>query len=216
MAAKGLGVSNPDSFIDEVTEAVRRDRLFALFRRYGWIGITLIVLIVAWSAWNEWSKAREAAAAQAFGDAVAAALELPTPEARTAALDAVATDRAEQKALLTYLKAAEPGAAAALDNLAGNADLSPIWRDMAEFKRLIAAPDLPAAERRARFEALTSPGAALRLLAEEQIALIDATEGKTAEAIERLKRLSTDTEATPDLRRRAAQLIVALGGSASN
>ena len=32
-------MSNPDSFIDEVTEEVRRDRLFAVFRKYGWIGV---------------------------------------------------------------------------------------------------------------------------------------------------------------------------------
>ena len=39
-------MSNPDSFIDEVTEEVRRDRLFAIFRKYGWIGAVLVALIV--------------------------------------------------------------------------------------------------------------------------------------------------------------------------
>ena len=29
-------MSDTDSFIDEVTEEVRRDALFAQFRRYGW------------------------------------------------------------------------------------------------------------------------------------------------------------------------------------
>jgi hypothetical protein len=206
-------LSNPDSFIDEVTEAVRRDRLFALFRRYGWIGITAIVLIVGYSAWSEWSKSREAQMAQAFGDAVGAALSMPTPDARTAALDAIATERPEQKAVLTYLKGAEPGAGAALENLTDTAGLPPVWRDIAEFKRLIGATELDAKARRARFEALTRPGAAMRLLAEEQIALIDAEAGDRAAAIERLTRLSTDTEASADLRRRAAQLIVALGGA---
>jgi hypothetical protein len=206
-------LSNPDSFIEEVSEAVRRDRLFALFRRYGWIGITAIVLIVGWSAWSEYTKARDEQMAQAFGDAVGAALALPTPEGRTAALDAIATERPEQKAVLAYLKGAEPGAGAALENLDDTTGLPPVWRDIAEFKRLIGATDLDAATRRKRFEALTAPGAALRLLAEEQIALIDAEAGDSAAAIERLKRLSVDTEATADLRRRAAQLIVALGGT---
>ena len=40
-------MSNPDSFIDEVTEEVRRDRLFRLFRKYGWIGGVVVALIVA-------------------------------------------------------------------------------------------------------------------------------------------------------------------------
>ena len=39
-------MSNPDSFIEEVTEEVRRDRLFALFRKYGWIGVVLVLAIV--------------------------------------------------------------------------------------------------------------------------------------------------------------------------
>ncbi len=69
--------SNPDSFIEEVTEAVRRDRLFTFFRRYGWIGVVAIVGIVALSAWTEWTKRRDEARAQAFGDAVVAAMESP-------------------------------------------------------------------------------------------------------------------------------------------
>ena len=36
-------MSNPDSFIDEVTEEVRRDRLFAMFRKYGWIGVAIVL-----------------------------------------------------------------------------------------------------------------------------------------------------------------------------
>ena len=47
-------VSNPDSFIDEVTEEVRRDKLFAFFRRYGWIGVVLALLIVGGAAYSEW------------------------------------------------------------------------------------------------------------------------------------------------------------------
>ena len=63
-------MSNPDSFIDEVTEEVRRDRLFRLFRKYGWIGVVIILGLVGGTAWTEWSKTREAARAQAFGDAM--------------------------------------------------------------------------------------------------------------------------------------------------
>ena len=44
-------MSETDSFIDEVTEEVRRDKLFALFRKYGWIGIAAVLLIVGGAAW---------------------------------------------------------------------------------------------------------------------------------------------------------------------
>ena len=80
-------MSNPDSFIDEVTEEVRRDRLFRAFRRYGWIGVVLVAAIVGGAAFNEWQKASRTATAQALGDGLTAALAAGTPEARAAALD---------------------------------------------------------------------------------------------------------------------------------
>ena len=91
-------MSNPDSFIDEVTEAVRRDRLFAAFRKYGWIGALLVVLVVGGTGWREYSSARDAASAQAFGDALLDALDLGEESARAAALAEVPAT-GSQKAL---------------------------------------------------------------------------------------------------------------------
>ena len=82
-------MSETDSFIDEVTEEVRRDRLFAMFRKYGWIGILGVLLIVGGAAWNEWQKARAEAAAQSFGDKVAAAMANNEPAARETALTGI-------------------------------------------------------------------------------------------------------------------------------
>ena len=79
-------MSNPDSFIEEVTEEVRRDRLFALFRKYGWIALLAIVLVVGASAWSEWKKAQGRARAEAFGDGLLTALDADTPGARRTAL----------------------------------------------------------------------------------------------------------------------------------
>ncbi len=66
-------MSDTDSFIDEVTEEVRRDRLFALMRRYGWIAVLLVVLIVGAAAWNEYRKGQARASAEALGDALLSA-----------------------------------------------------------------------------------------------------------------------------------------------
>ena len=54
-------MSQNESFIDEVSEELRRDRLFALFRRWAWLGILIVVVAVGGAAWNEWRKARAAA-----------------------------------------------------------------------------------------------------------------------------------------------------------
>ena len=54
-----------DSFISEVSEEVRRDRLYAGLRRYGWLIAALVVLIVGGAAFNEWRKLSRQASAQA-------------------------------------------------------------------------------------------------------------------------------------------------------
>ena len=60
-------MSDSDSFIDEVTEEVRRDRFYRNVRRYGWIAVLAVVLLVGGAGWYEWQKAQERQQAQAFG-----------------------------------------------------------------------------------------------------------------------------------------------------
>ena len=45
-----------DSFIKEVSEEVRRDKLFKYIKKYSWYGIVTILLIVLIVAYNEWKK----------------------------------------------------------------------------------------------------------------------------------------------------------------
>ncbi|MCB1310837.1 MAG: hypothetical protein KDK29_02645 [Sedimentitalea sp.] len=213
-------MSDTDSFIDEVTEEVRRDRLFALLRRYGWIAVLAILLIVGGASWNEYRKAQERAAAQALGDAIVAALANDAPEARAEALNAVTAGSPGGAALLRFLTAAAltasgktADAVAELEEVARTGELPEIYRQIAAFKALTLQTDsLPAADRRLQFEALAQPGAPLRLLAEEQLALIDIAEGQSEAAIGRLQAILQDAETSADLQQRAAQAIVALGG----
>ena len=64
-----------------------------------------------------------------------------------------------------------------------------------------------------QFDALAQPGAPLALLAAEQIALLDIEEGNAEAAIDRLKAIVEDAGVTADLKERATQVIVALGGA---
>ena len=208
-------MSNTDSFIEEVTEEVRRERLYKMFRRYGWIGITAVVLLVGGAAWNEWNKAQKAAEAQALGDAI-----LVAAEARdTAALDAIDVD-GEAAAVLGFLAAAEnyaqedaDGAMTRLQAIADNTTLPLAFRDLAGIKHaLIGAETLTIDERTDILTPLAAAGAPYRAVAMEQLALLKVEAGDTAAAIEELIVLLSLDEATQGLRQRAAQLIVALGG----
>ena len=217
-------MSNPESFIDEVTEEVRRDRLFAMFRKYGWIAILLVVLIVGGAAYTEWQKASRASAAKAFGDSLLTALDEDTAEARRAALvgtEASANGAADKLAIQKLLLASDPvgdkpGSLAALDAVAADASLPQTYRDLAVLRRVIlAGPDMEIAARRAALDPLAIPGRPFRTLALEQMAYLSVEAGEVEAAITQLRALSTDQEAPTGLRERAAQMITALGGDSA-
>ena len=210
-------MSNPESFIDEVTEEVRRDKLFGYLRRYGWIGILAVFLLVGGAAYREYRLAAKQADSEAFGDAVLDALDQDDPAARSAALAAVDAP-GQRRALLGLLQSSDPetdkaAALAALALVAGDATLPASYRDLAVLRRVIVAgADLPAEERRALLEPIAQPGRPYRTLALEQLALLLVETGDPAAAITALEALRQDQEATAGLRRRAGQMIVALGG----
>lgn len=214
-------MSDTDSFIDEVTDEVRRDRLFALFRRYSWIGVVAIVLIVGGAAWNEWRKASARAEAEALGDAMIAAAESEDAAARAAALDGVAVPSDGAGALVAMARAGaqvEAGdvdaAVGTLNDVAENGAVPEVYREIAAFRALtLQAGTKSDDELRIEFDALSQPGKPLRLLAEEQLAILDIGSGDTDAAVERLRGILQDAETGPDLKQRATQAIVALGAT---
>ncbi|MCU9846620.1 tetratricopeptide repeat protein [Defluviimonas sp. WL0024] len=217
-------MSETDSFIDEVTEEVRRDKLFALMRKYGWIGIALVVLIVGGAGYTEWQKARHKTAAQGFGDSIVAALESDDAAARLAALETIGADGvgdgAGQRAIVTLLAAHEAlrsgdrdGARDRFEALAADPEVSAGYRNLARLKAVIlAGAEMDAAERDAALEELAQPGAPFRVLALEQQALVLMADAKDDEALELLRRILEEPDVTAGLRRRVTQLIVILGG----
>lgn len=211
-------MSNSDSFIDEVTEEVRRDRLYGYLRRYGWIAVLAVLLIVGGAAWNEWRKAQARAAAQAFGDALLAAIEADDPAARLAAMESIPADGA-QLAVLRLLTASqaleEQNRGTALAELAALADdnaMPQSYRQLATLKRvIIGGSDLPLDEREAALSALAQPGVPFRPLAMEQLAVLRIEAGDREGAVQILRNIANEPEATAGLRRRASQLMVVLG-----
>lgn len=212
-------MSETDSFIDEVTEEVRRDRLFALFRKYAWVAAALIALIVGGAAFNEWRKAKAETEAQAFGDAILAA---EAAEDRVAALDGVAAQAgldAQQKALVAVLAADaalkagdRAGAKTRLEAVAGQATLPASLRDMARLKALLLAdPTADPALTDAALTELAAPGAPYRLLALEQKAAALAAAGRGDEAVTLYRQILAEPDLTANLRRRVSEMMVTLG-----
>ncbi|MEM0949045.1 MAG: hypothetical protein AAGK37_16730 [Pseudomonadota bacterium] len=213
-------VASEDSFINEVTEEVRRDKLFGYLRKYGWIAVVAVVALVGGAAINEWRKAQARSDAEARGDAVLAALEADTPGARATTLAGIEAE-ADAAALLAMLAAAQaeddPTSRAAaldrLDALAADPDVAQVYRDLAALKAVTLRGDaLPPDERLSRLSGLTIPGAPYRPLALEATAHAHVAAGDTEAALQVLTDLLSDAEATQGLRNRVSQLIVALGG----
>ena len=146
-------MSNPESFIDEVSEELRRDRAMQYLRKYGWIAVVVVVLIVGGTAWNEWRKASAQASAEAFGESVLSALENNDTADRIAVLADIEATGAQQ-GLLQLLRAGElleTDRVAALDALEAAAqddNLPDAYRQLAALKRVIAGQGvLPLEER---------------------------------------------------------------------
>ena len=212
-------MSSSDSFIDEVTEEVRRDKMFRLMRRYGWIPALIVVTAVAGAAVFEWRKAVNRAEAQAFGDRLLVALENDDPRARLDALSKIGAD-GDSAAVVRFLRAAEAQAVGdteqalrELSAIAGDNSLPQSYRQLALLKKaMLGVGTTPVAERRAAMEQLAAPGQAFRPLALEQLALLELETGDRDAAITRLQAILSEPDVSPGLRQRASQAIVALGG----
>lgn len=220
----GDHVSDTDSFIEEVTEEVRREQLYGYLKRYGWIAVVLVLGIVGTAAFLEWQKAQTTATAQGIGDAVLGALENDDASARLTSLTTINAEGVEADALISMLTAREaevagdiPAAVAALESVATNGALPLEYSQLAGLKSLMLQHEtLSAEDRRLQFEALATPGAPYRMLAQEQLALIAAEQGDVSAAVEQLEAIRLDAETSGGLRARATQLIVALGETPSD
>ena len=212
-------MSNSESFIEEVTEEVRKDQLFGYMRKFGWIAVLVVLLLVGGTAYSEFRKSQVTSAAEAAGDEILAALEIDDDSERAAALQAI--DVTGPAAAITGLLAASDltetgdiaGAAAALEAVAMDEDAPQVYRDLAALKSVMVQGDtLAIEERRAMLSGLAAAGAPFRLVAQEQLALISIEAGDTDAATAQFLAIAQDAESTRGLRVRALSMIEAMGG----
>ncbi|MEL6411925.1 MAG: hypothetical protein AAFQ38_16160 [Pseudomonadota bacterium] len=215
-------LSDSDSFIEEVSEELRRDQLYKTMRRYGWIAVLAVLLLVGATSFLEWRKSQAKAEAEALGDTILAALSLEESSERAEALGSINAPEGSARAVVTLLAAgetydSEPAQAATrLLSMADDPTIPQAYRQIAVLKAVsIRESGLSVDDRRGRLNGLVPGGGIVRLLAQEQLALILLEEGASDAALQAFDDIAADAEATPSLRQRATQMITALGGTPS-
>lgn len=210
-------MSNNESFIQEVSEEVRRDRLYRILKRWGWIGIAVIVALVGGASFNEWNKDSKMNSARNLGDRVLSAVSNKDP----IELKEIETSNISQdifiKNLLSAILLSDnklDASKKALEEIRDLPGITKTYRELNAFKLgllLLNEDNLTSDERFGVFEELVEPGSPFRLLAKEQQALILIEQGKLELAIKALTEISVDSETTASLKRRVTQLRISLG-----
>ena len=210
-------MSETDNFIDEVSEEVRKDKLYATIRKYGWLAVVIVLALVGGTAFREYKIASANKVAQKTGDAISKAISLEGPEARAAALsEIIANDK--NVAIIELLKAAEQEAggefAASVETLEAleASKLPSAYRELAHFKKLLIEKDgLNEDARIAGLNELAASASPYALYAKEQLSLIDLAKGRKEAAINRLSQILEDANLSQSLRQRVSQLMIILG-----
>jgi hypothetical protein len=205
-------MSDTDSFIDEVTEEVRRDRLFGYFRRYGWIPAVIILALVGGTAYSEWSKSVVVQAAQVRGDALLDALDVQDKPESIAALSSIVAQE-DTDVVASFLLAGldQSLSSELLTAIAENMDQPKYIRDLARLK-LAATPDAASKDEAVSILTdLSAPGGLYRNAATEILVALELQRGNRDVALELLQSHVQDAGATRAQVQRMGELIVALG-----
>lgn len=210
-------MSESDSFIDEVTDEVRRDRLFKTFKKYSWVLALAVVVIVGGTAYNEYAKSSAQKQAMETGDAMREAINAQDSAtlANLAITNADAGVLADfQQASVLLAKDEITAAVAVLRAVTLNQNNAEIYTDLAWLKIImIDGANLAAGERREVFDRLAAQDAPYRMLAIEQRALQHIRDGNIDAALSDFALIAADETSTQGLRNRARQMTIALGGS---
>jgi hypothetical protein len=215
-----------EEFFREVDEDLQRDRMLALWRRYGGLMVAAAVLLVlgtaGWVGWQAWHERQLVAEAERFNAAVEALQNEPATAIDQ--LEGFAAEADTGYAALAHLRAAGAALAAkkdaeaetALQALAGDPSRDALLRDLAAV--LAASRELQTADPadlRARLEPLAAAGAPYRYTARELLALLALRTGNTDEARRMLEELSREVGLPERQGRRIAETLASLGEAKS-
>jgi hypothetical protein len=221
---------------DEVEEELREERMQALLKKYGGLlfGAALLVIggVAGWKAWTWYQERRDFAVATSY---IAAGSLSETAGSKTAGLETGGANRAAAIAAFQAVAANAPdgyrilarlreaalradsgdllGASVLWDEVASDAAADPLLRGLANLTWCIHHADNgDPALLEGRLKPLAAADSAWRLLAQEQLALLDLREGHTEAAKTQLQKLAADNAAPAGVRTRANILLNRAGG----
>lgn len=209
-------MSEADSFIQEVTEEVRQDRMFALWKRYAPYAIGGVALVVAAAAGWTWLKDQERREAEAQGQLFIAAESGGAEAYRALAETQEGLRGAIARMRLGGALAAagdRDGAAKAFEEAAAMAAGEREYADLARLEALRqTAPEMTPEALIAALEPLAADGAPYRALALELRAVAKLNAGDVEGARADLSALQSDPETSPETQSRAAQILLLIEG----
>lgn len=207
---------------NEVDEEVRRDRMMAIWQRYGVYfvaaAVVLVLAVGGYEGWRAWQQKRATEDAMAFGEAVRLAQAGKSAEAAAAYRKLTEEGTPGYRALAGLRGAAAEGAAgdqglaaAAYERVAKEGGVPALYRDVAE---LMAAYDrldqADLSEMRRRLDRLAAADGPWRHLARELLGLAALKANDLEAARKSFAEVADDATAPAGARGRSAELLASL------
>ena len=206
-------MSENESFIDEVTEEVRRDKLYLLLKRYGWVPVIVIITVILTSIFIEIRNNAKVIEAENLGDLLASSLSGDT-EVKAILSDDISNTPKSLIASLLEAKILEnkleyQTAIAAYETVLSREEIPTSLRDFVKFKLVLLVKDDPIRVKKLIGD-LINPDGSFYLLALEQKVLIEIGEERWNEAIANLNLILADPDVSQGMISRATQIKKAI------
>ena len=204
-------MSENNSFIDEVTEEVKRDRLFLFLKKYGWIGVILILGIVSGSIIKEITSSADMNKNRNSGDLLASLIN-EAPVADPIKINDTSSFEDFHPVVRHLLVAKNAEIVSDFDKsiqsyrlLLSETEIAKNIRDYAKFK-LVLLLQPGSAEAQKLLSELIAPDNAFNLLALEQKILADIHNQNWSDVNSNLEIIMSDPSASEMLKYRANQI----------
>ena len=216
-------MANPESFLEEVAEEVRRDRLFKFFKKNGWIIAFVVLVALCASIAYEWRKNSEISRAKSNGDLLTLALEKSqkgnleellgllsdnSPYLRPSS-DLMAVTKLYYAELLYNIDNDSSESMSVLKEIFSNESISTTLRQLAKIKYLL----LFSGDNKVKqdlIDELSSPDNHYRFLAQEHKVQTYLASGMSDEANRQIDILLNDLEVSEQQKRRLMDLKLAI------